>query len=820
MKRHLSIPTTLRRTLAFLGAITLAATASAQTPLPAFTNLWSLSSGTNAPDLPNDLPAAGNFVRGIAINPVTTNVLYASTTAGTNNGNNHITVLDAANNGAYLAQLNASGVSGGTLNLAPVRVAEDGAIYSCNVVLATGTLLVYRWVSDADVTTPATVIFTLPGVATRYGDNLDVRGSGLDTEVLITGNGGNGFLILKPAEPTLTTWTNVTLTFPGGVSMAARGVAFDGASKAFYGKPAGSAVVFRVAYDLAVPTNYVTATFALDQTATAGIDFAEVAGVRLLSAIVYSTSAITNGAAHRARVYQLTSASNAVSVLDRDLPFPNQANGNGLGMTDIQKGRLVFGEPNNGIAFYALSFVTNLPPTISAGAQPAGATVVQSFSYTFTVSPSGTAPLAYQWYFNRTNLIPGATASTLPLSNLQLAAAGGYSVVVTNPYGSVTSVVANLNVLPGNFSSVASPIWTLAPGSRDYLTTDNTQRGLTYDRVTGRLVLLSRAPTNGVHLLNATTGADVGEMDLSGLIAAGTFPLNLAAAADDGAVFACNLLASATTDSFIIYRWLSANVYPDDPNAYQNPVYSGNPGLGRLGDTFAARGAGLGTELLAAVRTGTNVVLFTTADGYNWSPNILAVTNLPADAQANGFAGLGLAFGPTNTFWAKSSGFMLRLVRYDLASLTAEVIADYAAAAGTMAPIGVDNANSLLAGIGVGEIPQNLQFWDVAVPGAAQLVDREVFPTSNANGNGTGAVAFDVNGGRVFALDTNNGLLAAKYAPALRYTSVGGSLLLSWAGPAKLQHASVVTGPYTAVSGATSPYVVPAGGPHFYRLTH
>ena len=128
MKTHLSIPTALRRTLVVLGAITLAATASAQTPLPAFTNLWNLSSGTNAPDLPNDLPLSLNNVRGIAINPVTTNVLYASTTGGTNNGNNHITVLDAANNGAYLAQLNASGVAGGTLNLAPVRAAEDGRL--------------------------------------------------------------------------------------------------------------------------------------------------------------------------------------------------------------------------------------------------------------------------------------------------------------------------------------------------------------------------------------------------------------------------------------------------------------------------------------------------------------------------------------------------------------------------------------------------------------------------------------------------------------------------------------------------------------------
>jgi len=820
MKTHPTPIAPLRWTASVLGALSLAACAQAQSPSPTFTNLWNLSAGTNAPDLPNDLPTSGNNVRGIAINPLTTNVLYASTTGGTNNGNNHITVLDSANAGAYVGQLNASGVSGGTLNLAPVRAAVDGRIYSCNVVLAADTLLVYKWESETDFASAATTILTLPGVVTRYGDNLDVRGSGMSTELLITGNGGNGFLILRPAEPTLTTWTNLAFAFPGGVSMAARGVAFDGAANALFGKPSGSSLVYRVAYDLTTLVNSVTATFNLDQTQTAGIDFAEVNGVRLLSAIVYGTTSVTNGAAHRARVFQLTSPSNAVSVLDRDLPFPNYINGNGLGMTDIQKGRVVFSEPNNGISLYSLSFVTNLPPTITAGSQPAGANVVQGFNYTFTVSPSGSAPLAYQWYFNSTNVIAGATSSSLPLSNLQFAAAGGYRAIVTNAYGRATSSVATLTVLPGNLSAVATQLWSLAPGSRDYLTTDNTQRGLTFDRVTGRLVLVSRAPTNGVHLLNAATGADLGDMDVSQLSTAGTFPINMAAAADDGSVYACNLISSGASGSFIIYRWLSAGVFPDDLQAYQTLVYSGNPGLGRLGDTFAARGAGTGTELLASVSEGTNVVVFTTPDTYNFVPNIIAVTNLPPDAQTTGFARLGIAFGPTNTFWAKSTGYPLRLVQYDLASLTGKVIETLDAANGTMAPIGVDNSNALLAGIGIGEVPQNLEFWNLAAAGGPALVDRELFPASNPNGNGTGAVSFDVSGGRVFALDTNSGLLAAKYAPPLRFTQAGASLVLTWAGPARLQHATVVTGPYTIVPGATAPYPVPAGGPHFYRLAN
>ena len=65
----------------------------------------------------------------------------------------------------------------------------------------------------------------------------------------------------------------------------------------------------------------------------------------------------------------------------------------------------------------------------------------------FAVTASGSPPLYYQWQFNGTNL-PGATASTLPLTNLSTNQAGSYQVIVTNNYGSVTSLVATLTVLP------------------------------------------------------------------------------------------------------------------------------------------------------------------------------------------------------------------------------------------------------------------------------------------------------------------------------------------------------------------------------------
>src|SRR5207249_4944196 len=64
---------------------------------------------------------------------------------------------------------------------------------------------------------------------------------------------------------------------------------------------------------------------------------------------------------------------------------------------------------------------------------------------TFTVEASGGDPLTYQWYFNGTP-ITGATDSTLTIPNVQLSDAGQYSVQISNPYGSVTSAFATLDV--------------------------------------------------------------------------------------------------------------------------------------------------------------------------------------------------------------------------------------------------------------------------------------------------------------------------------------------------------------------------------------
>src|SRR5204862_3457587 len=87
--------------------------------------------------------------------------------------------------------------------------------------------------------------------------------------------------------------------------------------------------------------------------------------------------------------------------------------------------------------------------------EPQSQTVSPNSNATFSVTVSGMSPFFYQWHFNGTN-ISLATDSSYTRTNAQSSDQGGYSVVVTNSFGSVTSSAATLTV-------VSSPIITTQP---------------------------------------------------------------------------------------------------------------------------------------------------------------------------------------------------------------------------------------------------------------------------------------------------------------------------------------------------------------------
>src|SRR6185436_18859456 len=105
------------------------------------------------------------------------------------------------------------------------------------------------------------------------------------------------------------------------------------------------------------------------------------------------------------------------------------------------------GSADTGAAVILVSYspADQIAPSILV--QPANRSVQEGSSATFHVTASGSAPLSYQWRFEG-NAINGAISSSLTLSNVQSSDAGGYSVEVTNAFGSVTSSVATLTVRP------------------------------------------------------------------------------------------------------------------------------------------------------------------------------------------------------------------------------------------------------------------------------------------------------------------------------------------------------------------------------------
>ncbi|HEV2391597.1 MAG TPA: S8 family serine peptidase, partial [Verrucomicrobiae bacterium] len=91
-----------------------------------------------------------------------------------------------------------------------------------------------------------------------------------------------------------------------------------------------------------------------------------------------------------------------------------------------------------------------VPPQVNQ--PPTNQFVLNGGTTLFTVGAQGTAPLSYQWYFNETNSLPDQTNATLVLSNATPDQTGDYTVVVSNPYGSVSNSASLLVWVPPTLS--------------------------------------------------------------------------------------------------------------------------------------------------------------------------------------------------------------------------------------------------------------------------------------------------------------------------------------------------------------------------------
>jgi len=157
-----------------------------------------------------------------------------------------------------------------------------------------------------------------------------------------------------------------------------------------------------------------------------------------------------------------------------------------------------------------------------------------------------------------------------------------------------------------------TPLWHAAAGSHPCLTNGNSLGGIAYNPTSGNLLLVSRACSNAIYVLDGNTGAFIRSL-VTSPISGGTLALNMIAVAEDGAIYAGNLTTNGSTQNFKLYGWI-------DDSGLDAPylAWEGDPAPGtadRWGDTFAARGFGDFVEVLVGSHSNAVVSFISTQFG-------------------------------------------------------------------------------------------------------------------------------------------------------------------------------------------------------------
>jgi len=103
---------------------------------------------------------------------------------------------------------------------------------------------------------------------------------------------------------------------------------------------------------------------------------------------------------------------------------------------------VVVGTSNSSPVIYQSGNLSGAPTIL---VEPSDRAAVVNNPVSFSVAASGADPLNYQWQKNG-SAIGGATNSSFTISNVVATDSGGYRVIITNSFGSVTSRVAQLSV--------------------------------------------------------------------------------------------------------------------------------------------------------------------------------------------------------------------------------------------------------------------------------------------------------------------------------------------------------------------------------------
>ena len=337
---------------------------------PQLSLLWDVSPSDGQPWMNLSGSTSIPNQRSIAYNALS-NHLYVISRSSSTTSNYVIHVLNATN-GTLLYTLKTNGiqcnVGKGGIGLVGIGVADDGAIYACNEAPdaagnagadPTSLFRVYRWVNAHSNTTPILIFSGDPTggtAAMRWGDNLTVRGSGTNTQILLDMTyfgataGTNGYVaILTPVNQFLTNFSArwfTTTNFSTGVG---RSLEFDFTNNAVWQKEAGKGF-FKTTFNPAVSlggtriasSNVLAATNFSVALMGMGMDLP-----RDLAAGVFSNSTTS---ADSLNLYDVSDVHAPGLLAQYDFPTnPRAANGNRISQTFFKNDLIFTIDANNGI---------------------------------------------------------------------------------------------------------------------------------------------------------------------------------------------------------------------------------------------------------------------------------------------------------------------------------------------------------------------------------------------------------------------------------------------------------------------------------------
>ncbi len=451
----------------------------------------------------------------------------------------------------------------------------------------------------------------------------------------------------------------------------------------------------------------------------------------------------------------------------------------------------------------------------------------------------GAAPRAtsFQWQHNGIN-VNGATNSILLISNAQSSDAGTYTLLAVNVAGTNTSSAVTLNIVQPTYP-VLTPLWSIASGSRPYMTSDSSaapnQDCIAYNALSNQVIVVNRAGGLSVNVVDGTTGADLYQLNTNG-ISGGNAVLMEIAASDDGAIYAGNMTVNAANPNnnnlqYRLYRWANT-----DSNTLATLLWSAGDPAGqtaafRWGDTLAVRGTGADTQVAVDEFTGAFAAIFTTTD-----PAVQSVNQLPYfQIYGQSTQGRSLQFGTDNSIWQKSRNAPLVQSSFDLSGFQMVQVTNLDVFSSLIGPVQMDFTRNFAAALcfnNLANTADSLDLYDITDMSHPILLGRAPFPVVHrGNDNSFGNAVFTTD--RIFAIDGNNGIIAATIGappgPPLNIVVTSGNATLSWSTNTPgftLQKTTGLTSPISwsslgsgsVVGSNYSVTVGAAASPAFFRL--